>query len=61
MSFPMRKRINTELPVDRMAALYMGETQARMVSNEGDQPVLEERVYLVIEMKYKCEPVLNWV
>jgi len=27
--FPIRKRINTELFMDRMAALYLGETPIR--------------------------------
>jgi len=49
-SFPINKRINTELFIDRKAALYIGETRIRVVTYEGDQPAgtswLEERVYL---------------
>jgi len=39
MTFPIKKRINNELFIDRMAALYMGETPIRGVTNEGNQPV----------------------
>jgi len=35
ITFPINKRINTELFIDRTAALYILETQI----NKGDQPV----------------------
>jgi len=39
MTFPIKKRKNTELFNDRKTALYIGETQIRVGTNEGDQPV----------------------
>jgi len=39
----MKKRINTGLFIDRMAALYIGESRFKVVTCEGDQ-----RVYLAI-------------
>jgi len=46
----LKKRINTELFIDRMAALFTGETRIRVVTNEGDQGIgttwLEERYTL---------------
>jgi len=36
---PIKKRIYTELFVDRMAALYIRETCIRGRTNEGNQPV----------------------
>jgi len=40
MTFPIKKRINTELFIDRMAALYKGETLIRVGTNAGDQLVV---------------------
>jgi len=37
--FPIEKRINTELFIDGTAALYIGETQIKELTNEGDQRV----------------------
>jgi len=37
-TLPVKKRINTELFIDRKADLCMGGTQIRGVTNEGDQP-----------------------
>jgi len=41
--------INTELFIERMAALFVGESWIRAMTNEGDQRIgtswLEERVY----------------
>jgi len=37
--FPIKKRIITELFIDRMATLYIEETRIRNGTNEGDQPV----------------------
>jgi len=39
LTFPIEKRMNTKLFIDRMAPLYIGETQIRVETNEGDQPV----------------------
>jgi len=39
MIFPTKKRIHTELFIDKMAALYKGETWFRVATNEGDQQV----------------------
>jgi len=39
MTFIIKKRINTELFIDRMAVLYIGKTRMRVRGNEGDQPV----------------------
>jgi len=38
-TFPIKKRINTELFIDRMAAFYKEKTLVRVITNEGDQPV----------------------
>jgi len=43
MAFQIKKRINTELFIDRTAALYIGETQIRVVINEGNQPGVPAR------------------
>jgi len=49
MTFPIKKRINTELFIVRSAALYIGKTRIRVETKKGDQPVgtswLEQRVY----------------
>jgi len=37
--FVKKKRLNNEMFIDRMATLYVGETQIRAVANEGDQQV----------------------
>jgi len=39
MTIPIKKRIDTGLFIDRMTALYLGETQIRAGINEGDQSV----------------------
>jgi len=39
MTIPIKKRINTELFIDRTAVLYIGETLIRAVTKEGDQRV----------------------
>jgi len=39
MTFPIKKRINTELLNDITVALNVGETQIRDMTVEGDQPV----------------------
>jgi len=39
MKFPLEKRINTELLIDRTAALYVGETRIRVVTDEGNEQV----------------------
>jgi len=39
MTFPIKKRINTEPFVNRKPALYVGEARIRVGTNEGDQPV----------------------
>jgi len=36
MTFPIKKRIDTELIVDRKASLFVGETPIRVVTNMGD-------------------------
>jgi len=50
MPFLSYKRINTELFIGNTASLYMGETQIRAMTIEGDQCIrtiwLEEWVYL---------------
>jgi len=50
MSFPIKRRINTDLFIDRMAALYLVESWIRHRTNEGDQRVgtswMEEQAYL---------------
>jgi len=38
MTFPIEKRITTEVFIDRSAALYIVETQNRVVTDAGDQP-----------------------
>jgi len=38
ITFLIKKRIITELFIDRTAALYIGETRIRVVTDEGDQP-----------------------
>jgi len=49
-TFPIKQRINGELFMDRIAALYKGQKGVRVVTNKGDQPVaaslLKEQVYL---------------
>jgi len=40
---PIKKRTNTELFIDRTAALYKGETQIRVGIKEGD---LAQKCYL---------------
>jgi len=39
MTFTIKKRFNTVLFIDRIAALYIGNTRIRVLTNEGDQPV----------------------
>jgi len=39
MTFPFKKRISTELFVERTAALYLGKTPVRVGTNESDQLV----------------------
>jgi len=39
VTFPTKKRINTQLFIDRTATLYIGDTQIRVITNEGAQPV----------------------
>jgi len=39
ITFQVKKRINSGLFIGRTAALYIGETQIRVVMNESDQPV----------------------
>jgi len=39
MTLPIKKIINTELFIDRMAALYVGWTRIRDKTNEGVQQV----------------------
>jgi len=51
MTFLKKNSINTERFIDRMAAIYTGDTQIWAVANEGYQRFgtswLEEQVYLV--------------
>jgi len=37
MTFPIKKRTDTKLLLDRLAALYIGETRIKVATNEGDQ------------------------
>jgi len=37
MTFPFIKITNAEAFIERMAALYIGATQIRAMTNEGDQ------------------------
>jgi len=37
MTFRIKKRINTELFIDRTTALYIDETKITAMTNEGDQ------------------------
>jgi len=50
MTFPIKKRITSAPIIDRTAALYIGETQVRATTNEGDLLIgirwSEEQVYL---------------
>jgi len=39
MTFPIKKRINSELFIGRMAALNIGETRIGVATHEGYQPV----------------------
>jgi len=39
VTFPINKRINTELFIDRTAALFIEETRIRDGANQGDEPV----------------------
>jgi len=39
MTFPLKKRVNTELLTDRTEALYIGETQIRVGTYECDSQV----------------------
>jgi len=39
MTFPIMKKINTELFINRTTALYRGETQIKVLNNKGDQLV----------------------
>jgi len=39
MTYPIKKRIISDLFIDRMAALYVGETRIRVVPDEGDHPL----------------------
>jgi len=39
VTFPIKKRIHTELFIDRTAALCIRETQVRVGTIEGDQSV----------------------
>jgi len=41
MTFPIKLRINTELFIDRLVALYIGETLIRMLTKQDDQPVVQ--------------------
>jgi len=38
MTFPIKKRISTEMFIDRTAALYIEESQIKIMTNESDQP-----------------------
>jgi len=44
MTFPIKDEINTELFIDRVVALCIGETWIRVVTDEGDPTVVP--VYL---------------
>jgi len=37
LTFPTKKRINTEQVIDRMSALYIEENRIRDETNEGDE------------------------
>jgi len=37
LAFLIKKSINTELLIERLAAFYVGETQIRDTTNKGDQ------------------------
>jgi len=62
-TFPIKKRINTELFIDRTATLYMVETQIREEITEGDEPVdtslLMEQVYLAQKCSLDIKKCLN--
>jgi len=66
MTFPIKKRISTELFIARTAAHYIGEIWTRVASDGGDQLAgtncLEERAYFAqkcfLDTK-RCEPILN--
>jgi len=38
VTFPIKKKINTELFIHKTAAFSIGETGIRVVANEDDQP-----------------------
>jgi len=40
ITFPIKKKIDTQLLIVRMAALNLGETQIRVVTNESGQKIL---------------------
>jgi len=44
VTLPKKKRINTELFIDRTAALNIGEIWIRVATNEGDQQIGSNRL-----------------
>jgi len=64
MTFPLKKRINTELFIVRIRdALYIGETRIRVVTDEGDQwgAQMISLYQKVWEWKIRCQLILKWV
>jgi len=57
MTFQMKKRINTELPMDKMPALYIGEAQISVATNEVDQKIANK---LIGGASIPCLEMLSW-
>jgi len=51
MTFPIKKRIDTELFIDRMTALSIGDTWIRVVIHAGDQECTLRRHAVLISKK----------
>jgi len=52
MTFSIKKRINTELFILKTEALYIGDTQIRAMTHEGDQ--------LIVQTSIPCTEMLSW-
>jgi len=54
MTFPIKKRVNTELFIYRMAALYIAESWVRDMTNEGNQCIGTSWLQEQANLAQKC-------
>jgi len=53
MTFPIKKRIDTELYIDRTIGLYIVKPRIRVMTDEGNQPVARAGLRVTFTLRWK--------